>query len=159
MLLHENWITLSSIPMTHKICLNFWTSLEVTVQEWKKSESVSDSVLFDSATPWAVACQTVQGILQARILEWVAIPFSRGSSLPRDWIWVSCITIWATREALNISKEVAIIVVSGFFGPHIYYCVQTITWGNYTFHKLHLGKSQFQTIYNSFYVYNFHFCV
>ena len=44
------------------------------------------------------------GILQARILEWVAIPFSRGSSQPRDWTWVSCIagrvfTFWATREA------------------------------------------------------------
>uniref|UniRef100_A0A4W2FIZ1 Large ribosomal subunit protein eL36 n=1 Tax=Bos indicus x Bos taurus TaxID=30522 RepID=A0A4W2FIZ1_BOBOX len=30
------------------------------------------------------------GILQARILEWVAIPFSRGSSRPRDQTWVSC---------------------------------------------------------------------
>ena len=39
------------------------------------------------------------------MLEWVAIPFSRGSSRPRDQIQVSCIaggffTIWATREAL-----------------------------------------------------------
>ena len=34
---------------------------------------------------------TVRGILQARILEWVAISFSRGSSQPRDWIQVSCI--------------------------------------------------------------------
>ena len=38
-----------------------------------------------------------------RILEWVAIPFSRGSSQTRDWTWVShivgsCFTIWATRE-------------------------------------------------------------
>ena len=32
------------------------------------------------------------GILQARILEWVTIPFSRGSSQPRYWTWVSCIT-------------------------------------------------------------------
>ena len=32
---------------------------------------------------------SVHGILQAKILEWVAIPFSRGSSLPRDQIWVS----------------------------------------------------------------------
>ena len=31
------------------------------------------------------------GILQARILEWVAISFSRGSSRPRDRTWVSCI--------------------------------------------------------------------
>ena len=34
---------------------------------------------------------TVHGILQARILEWVAFPFSRGSSQPRDQPQVSCI--------------------------------------------------------------------
>ena len=34
---------------------------------------------------------TVHGILQARILEWVAFPFSRGSSQPRDQTQVSCI--------------------------------------------------------------------
>ena len=48
---------------------------------------------------------TVLGILQARILEWVAFPFSRGSSQPRDRIQVSCIaggffTSWAIREYL-----------------------------------------------------------
>ena len=47
---------------------------------------------------------TVHGILQARILEWLAVPFSRGSSQPRDWTQVSRIagrffTSWATREA------------------------------------------------------------
>ena len=46
----------------------------------------------------------VHGILQARILEWVASPFSMGSSQPRDRIRVSGIadrffTVWATREA------------------------------------------------------------
>ena len=34
---------------------------------------------------------SAHGLLRARILEWVAIPFSRGSSLPRDRIWVSSI--------------------------------------------------------------------
>ena len=34
---------------------------------------------------------SVHGIPQARILECVAISFSRGSSPPRDWTWVSCI--------------------------------------------------------------------
>ena len=33
---------------------------------------------------------TVNGVLQAIILEWVTIPFSRGSSPPRDGTWVSC---------------------------------------------------------------------
>ena len=47
---------------------------------------------------------SVHGFLQARILEWVAIPFSKGSSWPRDRTQVSCIagrllTVWAPREA------------------------------------------------------------
>ena len=47
---------------------------------------------------------SVHGIFQARIVEWVAIPFSRGSSWPRDQTWIShfvgrFFTIWATREA------------------------------------------------------------
>ena len=51
---------------------------------------------------------SVHGILQARILEWVAISFSRGSSQPRDWTRVSCIAgrrfiLWATREAQDQS--------------------------------------------------------
>ena len=46
---------------------------------------------------------SIHGIFQARILEWVAISFSRGSSQPRDWTQVSHIrgrhcTVWATRE-------------------------------------------------------------
>ena len=49
---------------------------------------------------------SVNGIFQAKILEWVAISFSRGSSRPRNQTQVSCIagrrfTIWATREALD----------------------------------------------------------
>ena len=35
---------------------------------------------------------SVHGILQARILEWVAMPSSRGSSRPRDWTWVSYVS-------------------------------------------------------------------
>ena len=49
---------------------------------------------------------SVHGIFQARILEWVAISFSRRSSWLRHWTWVSSIvgrlfTIWATREVLS----------------------------------------------------------
>ena len=56
----------------------------------------------------SLAGSSVHGILQARILEWVVIPFSRRSSWPRDWTCISCIartllTLWATREALQSS--------------------------------------------------------
>ena len=47
---------------------------------------------------------SIHGIFQARVLEWVATPFSWGSSQPRDQTRVSCtvgrrFTLWATREA------------------------------------------------------------
>ena len=53
---------------------------------------------------------SVHVIFQARILEWVAIPFSRGSSQPKNQIQVFCtagrfLTIWAMREALEFKKE------------------------------------------------------
>ena len=53
-------------------------------------------------TPWG---SSVHGVLQARILEWVAISFSRGSSQPRvqtsiSWSSRQVFCCWATREAL-----------------------------------------------------------
>ena len=71
--------------------------LELRIQ-LVKVKVLSCSVVSNFVTPWTVACQ-------ARILEWAAILFSRGSSLPRDRTWVSCLlhcrffTVWATREA------------------------------------------------------------
>ena len=54
---------------------------------------------------------SVHGILQARILEWAAIPFSRDSSPPRDWTWVSCtegrfFTVWDNTEAQLQQNEI-----------------------------------------------------
>ena len=42
---------------------------------------------------------SVHGILQVRTLEWAAMPSFRGSSWPRDWIWVSCVS-WIGRWVL-----------------------------------------------------------
>ena len=67
---------------------------------------LSYSVVYNSLQP--LDCSPpgsfILEILQARVLEWVAISFSRVSSPPRDWTPVSCIRggffkIWATREA------------------------------------------------------------
>ena len=59
---------------------------------------------------------SVHRILQAGILEWVAIPFSRGSSQPENQTQVSCIagrffTIWAIREALHIGSCIKSLVI------------------------------------------------
>ena len=61
---------------------------------------------------------SVHGILQARILEWVAIPFPRWSSWPRDQIWVSCIagrffTVWTTKKIIKLSiNTISHIIIS-----------------------------------------------
>ena len=53
-------------------------------QEKWKCQSLSHDRLF--VTPWTPPGSSVHGILQARILEWVAMPFSRGSSQPtQQW--------------------------------------------------------------------------
>ena len=88
-----------------------WTELNpVTPVKglWSESESVSHLVKSDSMRPHGHCSppgSSVHGILQARIVEWITIPFSRGFSWPRDWTWVSCIagrffTLWATRETV-----------------------------------------------------------
>ena len=92
------------------LIMNIWVSF------FFLSIAFVSHIIFDMVVLFAQSCLTlcnpidcslqgpsVHRILQARILEWVAISFSRESSWPRDWIWVSCIagrffTIWATRE-------------------------------------------------------------
>ena len=94
------------------------------------------TVMSDSATPWTVAHQAPlsMGILWARILEWVAMPSSRGSSKPRDWSQVS-ITIhflvafsklsWSESLSWNpkIVSEMQRLKDSGgkFFRTKVYY--------------------------------------
>ena len=60
------------------------------------------------------------GILQARMLESVAMSSSRGSAQPRDKTQVSCIaagffTIWATREAQNVLENVKKLIAGSYF--------------------------------------------
>ena len=71
---------------------------------WSESESCSD--MSDSCWPH----ELVHGILQARILEWVAFPFSRGSSWSSNWTGVSYtaggfFTNWAIREACGTTGK------------------------------------------------------
>ena len=85
--------------------INWCPKLTFTNRQESEVKLLSRVQLF--VTRWTVAYQAPQSmeIFQARILEWVAISFSRDSSRPRDWTWVShvagrCFTIWDTREAI-----------------------------------------------------------
>ena len=84
----------------------------------KFSEVKSLSRVWLFATPWTLAYQVPpsMGFFQARVLEWIAISFSRGSSRPRNRTRVSCIagrrfTVWATREALGNLLAVIVFIL------------------------------------------------
>ena len=97
------------------IC-NTWVNLQdIMLSEIVKwSESQSCLTLCDPTD------HTVHGILQARILEWVAFPFSRGSSQPRDQTQVSRIaggffTSWVIREACNKGSEISQLQKTNYY--------------------------------------------
>ena len=73
---------------------------------------------------------SVHGIFQARILEWVAISFSRGYSQPRDQTCISCLlctadgffNCWAIRETCEISWETSTILYIYLF---LFFCMHS----------------------------------
>ena len=83
---------------------------------------------------------SARGILQARMLEWAAMPFSRGSPQPRDWTRGSCIasvffTIWATREApwegppnKNVFPTLPVLHPHYFLLMIIFYLILRLFW-------------------------------
>ena len=121
----SGWVFIEGIKMTNKHIKRFSTpfviiGVQITIPMcyhftpctiYMCAYMLSLSVMSDSfVTPWTdpMDCSpdsSVHGISQSRILEWVAILFSRRSSWPKDWTQVSFIagrffTIWAPREVL-----------------------------------------------------------
>ena len=66
-----------------------WTELNWWL--WSCREVTQSCLTLCDPVDYSPPGFSVHEILQARILEWVAVPSSRGSSQPRDWTWVSCI--------------------------------------------------------------------
>ena len=74
-------------------------------KERKETEATQSRLTLCDPMDCSLQGSSIHGILQARILEWVAISFSRRSSWPRDWTRVfhivgRCFTIWATKEVI-----------------------------------------------------------
>ena len=81
-------------------------------------------------TDYSLPGSSVHGILQARVLEWVAIPFFRRSSWSRDQPQVSCIvgrffTIWGNRETQNKGKDAPELNLFFFFSEKILWTTTT----------------------------------
>ena len=84
--------------------LAFWAKRKFWVISERESEVAQSCPTLCNPMDCSPPGSSVHGILQARVLEWVAISFSRGSSRPRDRTQVShiagrCFNLWATREA------------------------------------------------------------
>ena len=95
-----------TVVLHHSSGISIFGNPQPSPGKWK-----SLSLVWLFVTPWIITHQPPLslGILQARILEWVAIPSSRGSSQPRARTQVSHITgrfftVWATREATALFR-------------------------------------------------------
>ena len=105
-LIYENqWIKGGHTPkgnLRWKSCNNTVFQLPYFHRWWKWKRSCS--VLSNSLQPMGCSPpgSSVRGILQARILKWVAIPFSRASSQPRDGTQI--FTFWATNPKCILIK-------------------------------------------------------
>ena len=122
--------------------INYWNLFPVVYENvvFIAQSSVTLCNPMDCSPPGS----SVHGILQARILEWVAIPFSRECSQPRDRTWVPLIagrffTIWATSCIWKIPKYSMFIkshaLWIGSYVHHLMFFLST-QWGvnNYVFH-------------------------
>ena len=92
-----------AVPIINHFASAFQTQAQL-LSLWKWNDVTQSCPTLCNRMDCSLPGSSVYGIFQARILEWVAISFSRGSSRPRDRTWISLIagrrfTIWATREA------------------------------------------------------------
>ena len=100
---------------------SFPLAIYVTHDEVKWSKFTQSCQTLCDPMDCSLQGSSIHGTFQARVLEWVAISFSRGSSWPRDRAQVSrivgrCFTLWATREAPMIvyCKDRILLSISPF---------------------------------------------
>ena len=99
-----NWIRKYTASRNYRIWEEKFCDWKVKVLVAQSCQALWDPI--DCSRPDS----SVHGIFQARLTEWVTIPFSRGSCQPSDWTQTSHIagrffTIWATREALFVNWD------------------------------------------------------
>ena len=124
------WVAIALPLPTHAYFLSFFQMLKWSESHFIVSMGPHGLYICDSTD------YTARGILQARILEWVDIPFSRESSQPRDQTQVSHIagrlfTSWDTREAQEYWR-VAYPFSSGSSWPRNRTGVSSIAGGFFT---------------------------
>ena len=98
---HLSYIWITNFGNIWQFFLRKRISHSPTPQSWKVklssisqhcAQSLQSCPTLCSPMDCSLSGSSVHGIFQARILEWVAMPSSRGSSQPRDWTSVSCVS-------------------------------------------------------------------
>ena len=107
---NQTWVHLPRCSKAHLLSLGCGKARK---KEKKESEVTQSCPTLCDPKDCSLPGSSIYGIFQARILEWVAISFSRGSSQPRDWTRVSRIVgrrfaAWATREV--VAKQSAALM-------------------------------------------------
>ena len=97
--------------------LHLWALATLVVKSESESEVAQSCPTLCDPMDCSLSGSSIHGIFQARVLEWIAISFSRGYSPPRNRTLVSliagrCFTIWATREAQLLSLHKSLCEVT-----------------------------------------------
>ena len=109
--------------------------------------------LFVTTWTWAHQAPLSMGILQAQILEWVAMPFSRGSSQPRDWPQISCTAcrffiLLSHQGSKETTLRLSLLLTGYLLTVHLWIlyskCIQTLTTSPY--HSIANSQTQANAI-------------
>ena len=109
------WRSIEDVSLT-SYCFYFSASVIGCINSEKESEVAQLCPTLCDPIGCSLPGSSVHGIFQAKILEWLAIPFSRGSSWARDWTMISCVagrlfTIWATRETHILDVKTTLLLL------------------------------------------------
>ena len=88
-----------SIFKPSSLIYRFFYCYDLVYYLWYESEVAQSCPTLCDLMDCSLPGSSVHGIFQARILDWVAISFSVGSSWPRDWTRISCVS-WINRYML-----------------------------------------------------------
>ena len=116
-------------PWVHSTPASVLLSVFIEGFTWSNVLCLVGQSCLTRVTPWTIACQASlsMGILQVRMLEWVAMPFSRGSSQPRDQTQVSRI---AGRILLSEPPGKSVNTGMGSLSLHRWiFLTQELNWG------------------------------
>ena len=72
---------------------------------YKPAKSLQSCLTLWNPMDYRLSGSSVHGILQARTLEWIVMPLTRGSSWPRDQTWISCVSCTAGNSLLLSHQE------------------------------------------------------